>query len=233
MGDQLMDAASQTLNLYQRVRADVLSLDLMPGERVTERGLEGIYGTSRTPARAALMRLEAEGLVQRDGRGWIVSPIDISEIRALAELREAIETAAIRLSISRASDADIESLTELLESDHRALDGEESVRAGGDFHVELAQLSGNKFLIEAVRNAMTRLARTRWLEVRTPEAREKAWQEHWQILEMVRVRDEEVARSLCAEHIKGTNERLLDFLGSERRRLRGNGLSIINNIETI
>ena len=228
-----MDETSQTVNLYQRVRADILSLELMPGERVTERGLESIFGASRTPARAALMRLETEGLVQRDGRGWMVSPIDISEIRALAELREAVETAAIRLSISRASDADIESLTELLRSDHPSLDEEESVRAGGDFHVELAQLSGNKFLIEAVRNAMTRLARTRWLEVRTPEAREKAWQEHWQILEMVRMRNADAAATLCAEHIRGTNERLLDFLASERRRLRGNGLSIINNLEAI
>ena len=228
-----MDETSQTVNLYQRVRADILSLELMPGERVTERGLESIFGASRTPARAALMRLETEGLVQRDGRGWMVSPIDISEIRALAELREAVETAAIRLSVGRASDADIESLTELLESDHPSLDEEESVRAGGDFHVELAQLSGNKFLIEAVRNAMTRLARTRWLEVRTPEAREKAWQEHWQILEMVRMRNADAAAALCAEHIKGTNERLLDFLASERRRLRGNGLSIINNLEAI
>lgn len=228
-----MDITSQTTGLYQRVRADILSLELMPGERVSERGLESIYGASRTPARAALMRLETEGLVQREGRGWMVSPIDISEIRALAELREAVETAAIRLSISRASDADIESLAELLKSDHPALDEEESVRAGGDFHVELAQLSGNKFLIEAVRNAMTRLARTRWLEVRTPEAREQAWQEHRQILEMVRVRNLDEATMLCAEHIKGTNERLLDFLANERRRLRGSGLSIINNVKTI
>lgn len=228
-----MNITSQTMSLYQRVRADILSLELMPGERLTERGLENNFGASRTPARAALMRLETEGLVQRDGRGWIVSPIDLAEIAALAELREAVETAAVRIAIERASDADIDSLVELLESGHPAFDEEESVRAGGDFHIELAQLSGNKFLVDAIRGAMTRLARTRWLEVRTQQSREQAWQEHREIMEMIRNRDTSNATALIASHIRGTNERLLDFLAAERRRLRGSGLSIISNSQVI
>ena len=71
--------ASQTVQLYDRLRAAILSLELAPGERLTERGLEASFDASRTPVRAALGRLDAEGLVQRDGRGWIVSPIDLAE----------------------------------------------------------------------------------------------------------------------------------------------------------
>jgi hypothetical protein len=37
--------------------AAVLSLELMPGERLSERGLEPLTGASRTPVRAALTRL--------------------------------------------------------------------------------------------------------------------------------------------------------------------------------
>ncbi|MET4781771.1 GntR family transcriptional regulator [Glaciihabitans sp. UYNi722] len=218
---------SQTIQLYDRVRAAILALDLAPGERLTERGLEAEFAASRTPVRAALMRLDSEGLVQREGRGWIVAPIDTAEISALAELREAVESAGVRLSVQRASDADIEAIAELLNAGRPAADEEQGVRAGGDFHIELAQLSGNEFMVDTVRSAMTRLSRTRWLEVRTSEAREQAWREHREIVRAIASRDADSASSLVMHHIRGTNERLLDSLAADRQRLRGHGMSIL------
>src|ERR1700712_1569252 len=49
-------------SLYGRIRAAILSLELAPGQRLSERGLEPAFGASRTPIPAALMRLEPEGL---------------------------------------------------------------------------------------------------------------------------------------------------------------------------
>ncbi|MBN9629501.1 MAG: GntR family transcriptional regulator, partial [Actinobacteria bacterium] len=66
-------------HVYERLRSGILDLERVPGSRITERGLEAELGASRTPLRAALMRLEAEGLVRRDGRAWEVSPIDLGE----------------------------------------------------------------------------------------------------------------------------------------------------------
>ncbi|MGY4857745.1 GntR family transcriptional regulator [Cryobacterium sp. AP23] len=225
---------SQTVQLYDRLRAAILSLDLAPGERLTERGLEASFDASRTPVRAALGRLDTEGLVQRDGRGWIVSPIDLAEIGALAELREAVEGAAIRLAVHRASAEDIAAVAVLLDAAH-PVDGaddadaaeEQGVRAGGDFHEQLTRLSGNPAMVDTVRGAMTRLARTRWLEVRTPAAREQAWQEHRAVLDALAAGDVDTAARLLTNHIRGTNERLLEALAADSRRLRGHGLAIV------
>jgi DNA-binding GntR family transcriptional regulator len=263
--------ASQTKQLYGRLRAAILALDLVPGERLTERGLEAGFAASRTPVRAALGRLDAEGLVQRDGRGWIVSPIDLAEIGSLAELREAVEGAAIRLAVERASDADIAAVAALLDgarphgqaaadavadavvdsavgaaadvaaataagadadadADADAAtdaDAEHGVRAGGDFHEELTRLSGNPVMVDTVRGAMTRLARTRWLEVRTPAAREQAWGEHRAVLDALTARDADLAARLLTGHIRGTNQRLLEALAADSRRLRGHGLAVV------
>lgn len=229
-----MAEALQTLQIYERMRAAILALDLAPGERLTERGLEASFEASRTPARAALMRLETEGLVQRVGRGWIVAPIDLSEIRALAELREAVEAAAVRLTVGRASDADIAAVMELLQAAQPSrsaceagAEGEAGLRAGTDFHVELARLSANAFMTDAVGASMVRLARTRWLEIRTPQARETAWSEHRAILAAVMARDADTAARLLVEHVHGTNERLLASLAADHRPLRGRGLAIV------
>src|SRR4051812_6321514 len=77
-------AVSQMLQIHDQLREMILSLDLAPGERLTERWLESRFTGSRTPVRAALARLEGEELVRRDGRNWVVAPIDLSELEALA-----------------------------------------------------------------------------------------------------------------------------------------------------
>lgn len=215
--------APQTAQIYERLRAAILSLELAPGERLTERGLEATFAASRTPVRAALLRLDAEGLVQRGERGFAVAPIDTNEIGQLAELREAVEVAAVRLAVARATDDDIGALVELLDSDR---ENAEVVPAGDAFHEQLARLSGNPLLADSVRGAMTRLARTRSLEGRTAESREAAWREHRAIVDALHARDTDLAAGLVAAHIRGTNARLLGFLGEEHDRFRARGLSI-------
>lgn len=226
-----MSTPSQTAHLYDRLRAAILTLELSPGQPLTERGLEQRFEASRTPVRAALNRVETEGLAKRDGRGWIVAPIDLDEIGLIAEYREAMETAAVRLAVERATDDQLDAVVALL--DEAPADDEQTVlRVGGEFHDELAALSQNRLLAEGVRGAMVRLARTRWLEVRTPAAREQAAAEHRAILEAVRARDAERAATLVATHIRGTNDRLLESLTSDRQRLRGHGVGVLGASST-
>ncbi|WP_431280420.1 FCD domain-containing protein [Leifsonia poae] len=154
-------------------------------------------------------------------------PIDLGEIIRLSELRDAVETAAARLSCARASDEEVTALRERLGA--FVLDGpsEASVRAGTHFHVDLAGLSGNHFFADAVDSAMTRLARTRWLEVRTEDARRAAWAEHCEIVDLIAARDADAAAQHIHHHIVATHERLLAALDADTRSLRARGLAIV------
>lgn len=212
---------------YGGLREAILSFALAPGERLSERGLEPLLGASRTPIRAALMRLENEGLTQRAGRGWQVTPIDLSEVRAVMEYREAIETASVALAVERAEDEELAALRVLTQS--TTDDEETGLRDGADFHTALARLSRNRFLAEAMEGALTRLSRTRWLGVRTPESRLQARTDHLEIIAAVRSRDREQAIHLVTAHGRATRDRLLQELSSERRRLRGHGHAIIDS----
>lgn len=240
-----MSASTVGTPLYDRLRAAILSLDYVPGEKLTERGLESDLEASRTPIRTALLRLEAEGLVRREGRGWSVTPIDLTEIRALSEYREAVEAAAVHLATARASDSDLAAIADSLSAGDGGDVGdaiapasaqatdlgteEAGIRAGGDFHALLAQLSGNPFMAEAIRSVMTRLLRTRLLEVRTAESRALARDEHLAIVLAMQRRDADGAAALAVAHARGTAERTLDVLSEERRRLRGRGFAIIES----
>lgn len=220
-------AMSQTLQIHARLRSLILGLELAPGERFSERWLESRFEISRTPIRGALARLEAEELVRRDGRHWIVAPIDLGEMAALCELREALESAAVRMACVRASRAEIDALEALLDACPPEAEREDWHRAGIEFHVEIARLSGNRFIVKAIRDAMMRLSRARWLELGQPVLRDRAWREHKEVLNHIRAnRPEAAVAGICA-HIRETHERLSGFLTEDRRGLRARGVAIV------
>src|SRR5579884_3208605 len=107
---------SQMQQVESQLREAILGLEVGPGERLTERGIEARFAASRTPVRAALLRLETEGLVRRDGRAWTVAPIDIAELEQLFVYREVLEIAAVRRGCAGAGTADVEAIEALLAS---------------------------------------------------------------------------------------------------------------------
>jgi DNA-binding GntR family transcriptional regulator len=223
------DAApvSQTAQLYDNLRAAILTLEIAPGERISERGLEARFHASRTPVRAALSRLEREGLILHEGRSWTVTPIDLDEIASLAELRGVLEPAAVRFAVERADAAALAEVRAHLDALRPTPDQQAGIRMGSTFHLDLAALGGNRFVTDAIGDALTRLERTRWIEVRTPEARDAAWDEHSAVLDAVQAGDADRAAELLAAHVAGTNDRLIAWIAQERRRLRGAGMAII------
>lgn len=220
-------AMSQMQNVERQLREMILGLEIGPGEKLTERWIEARFGASRTPVRAALLRLETEGLVGRDGRGWTVSPINLAELEQIAVYREAVEVAALRLTCMHHESSAIDVIEAMLDSCDENTVREEWHRVGMDFHIELARLSGNEFLFRAVRDAMTRLSRARWLEVRDEAALGRAWAEHRAILAATRLGEaDEAARRLSA-HIVGSRDRLVTSLANDRRGLRARGFAVV------
>ncbi|MBZ9741966.1 GntR family transcriptional regulator [Mesorhizobium sp. CO1-1-4] len=219
---------SQMQNVERQLREMILGLEIGPGEKLTERWIEGQFGASRTPVRAALLRLEAEGLVGRDGRGWTVSPINLAELEQIAVYREAVEVAALRLTCKQAEKGAIDIIEAMLDSCDENTAREEWHRVGMDFHIELARLSGNEFLFRAVRDAMTRLSRARWLEVRDETALGRAWLEHRAILAATRLGEGDEAARLLSAHIVGSRDRLVTSLANDRRGLRARGFAVVS-----
>ena len=91
--------------VYNRVRADIMSLKIPPDTRITIESLARTLGVSQTPIREALSMLEAKGLVTKQHLiGYCTAPIlnrvqfeDIHEIRLLIE-PYAARQAALKMS---------------------------------------------------------------------------------------------------------------------------------------
>ncbi len=201
----------------------ILNMEIGPGERLTERWAEAQLGASRTPVRAALLRLEADGLICREGRGWMVTPLDIQEIEQLFVYREVLEVAAIQLAAKNANIEALDALEATLEACRPGTPTREAHQIGTEFHVQLAELAANDFIARGVADAMTRLSRARWLDT-TPE--HQGWDEHRAVLAALREGDAAKASSLVSKHIRDSRDRLMKILTEGRRSLRARGIMV-------
>ncbi|EQC1489533.1 GntR family transcriptional regulator [Klebsiella aerogenes] len=214
---------SQALEVENQLRKMILSLDLGPGERLTERWAEATFNASRTPVRTALQKLESEGLVCRDGIRWMVAPINVAEVEQLCIYREVLEVAALKLSASQITEEQLNGLETLLKK--KTADASEGMLddAGTLFHLQLARLCQNAFIIEGISDALRRLSRARWLD-KAPS--NPAWEDHREIFSALRSQDAEKAAELLAAHLSESRLRLLEAINSSRRSLRARGIVI-------
>jgi GntR family transcriptional regulator of vanillate catabolism len=93
---------SQTLAALLGLRDLILEGVLGPGERISELAVVDRLGVSRTPVRAALVRLEHEGLVEAlPGGGYAVRAFSNRDVSDAIEIRGALEGLAARLAAER------------------------------------------------------------------------------------------------------------------------------------
>lgn len=101
---------------YQRIRRAIVTLEWQPGDYVLDREIAALVGSSRTPIREALARLEAEGWIEFvPRRGCRILPVDYRELMVIGEIVAGMETeGAVATAASRdwRRIADLKSLTD-------------------------------------------------------------------------------------------------------------------------
>ena len=99
------DSGSHAVKVQLRLREMILAGELAAGSRITELGMVERLGVSRTPIRAALIRLEQEGLLQMlPAGGYVVRTFSESDVADAIELRGTLEGLAARRAAERGVD---------------------------------------------------------------------------------------------------------------------------------
>lgn len=190
--------------IYGRLKADILSLRVRPRTTLQEIELGERYGASRTPVREALRQLLDEGLVERNGRFYQVTELSQGAIRDLYEVREALETTAVRLCIERADQAAMAKLAAIVESQVAALAREDLTgfsELDSQFHLGIAEASQNDFLLRQLAATHDKVRLARGHEVAKPGWVERVVVEHRRILSALHRRNAAVADAEMRYHL--------------------------------
>lgn len=192
----------------------------MPGDKLTEDLIGERFGVSRTIVRAALARLNAEGLVDLPpNKGAAVAQPSLSEAHDIFEARACVERQVLTRLVEKVTDKDIQLLEQHLafEAKANANDGPASIRLAGEFHILLAELSGNSVLTRYVDELVSRCSLILALYSR-PHSSECSINEHQQIINALRARDAGLAIKTMDHHLHAITERALLFSGDDRNR---------------
>ncbi|WP_431806682.1 GntR family transcriptional regulator [Microbacterium paraoxydans] len=191
----------ESVRVTRILRDDIVLGRRPPGSRLVERDIAAELNVSRLPVREAIRTLVAEGVVTARPRTWaVVREFTHEDIRAFAEVREAIETLIFVFAAERHDELGIARLRHTYEREltaARAGDAETARRAAAEFHEVAVDLAANEMLGELIAVFLTRL---RWLFGQHDDLVAMA-EEHRVILEAVAARDTERLRTLIPEHL--------------------------------
>jgi DNA-binding GntR family transcriptional regulator len=191
--------------VYESIKTDILGLKLLPSTPLQEIELAARYGVSRTPVREALRQLLDEGFVERKGRFYQVREMSPNDIRDLYEVREGLETTAVRLWVERADDSAIPALRELLAGQAEALNANDLTRFSvldTAFHLMIAEGGQNAFLLQQLSGIHDKIRLSRGREYVAPGWLERSIDEHTRILSALQRRDAAIGAAEMRYHIR-------------------------------
>ncbi len=148
---------SQTERSLRELRSRIIAGHWPAGSKLREVALSELLGVSRTPLRAAFMKLEQEGLIERSGAGYTVRGFSIEDAYVAIEIRGVIEGTAARMAAERGVSAS--ELTEIKKTLHAiddviqqdSIDG--YAQLNDQFHDQLAELAGNELIKHEIERA--------------------------------------------------------------------------------
>ena len=182
---------SQSARALHGLRELVTRGRLAPGERLVEGRLCDQLEVSRTPLREALIRLAADGLLERRDDGYFLARYDLPALRDVYELRVLLELSGLRrLAENPDLRPDLRSLTDLRRSWAPLLvtppaPGPGLVERDEAFHVKLSSACGNAALTDQLRAVNARIRPLRMYDYSTEERVHATITEHLEVLDRV------------------------------------------------
>jgi GntR family transcriptional regulator, carbon starvation induced regulator len=221
--------AAQTLNAsaLTQLRADIIACRLMPNARLRVEALRERYHMGTSPIREALMRLEAEGLVELEqNKGFRVSEVSLGNLTDLMRTRIEIEGIALRWSLENGG---VDWEANLLGTFHR-LSRQQKVdpsdpdvisddwsKEHADFHTALVSACGAPTLLSIRSRLFEQAERYVALSIMSNGPLRDDVTEHKQLMRAALNRDVEKTLDLNRAHIRRTLDKVAASLADSKK----------------
>lgn len=199
--------------VYEAIKGKVITSEFPPRYRLQEEQLVNMFGTSKTPIKIALAKLEKEGLVQTiPCRGTYVIELTVQMMSEIYSLREMLEGLAARLASQNLSASDLEEMRDNL-SKFDPANSDLSLRHYLDldstFHMTILQGARNRYLEEALQLLYDKINMSKLKAASERQKSGEPYREHLEILKAIEARDPALAESAMRFHIQQVMKSLM------------------------
>jgi DNA-binding GntR family transcriptional regulator len=203
----IVEAASMSTRIYEQLKAAITAMDIYDPDanlKLDERGLSEQFGSSRTPLREALTRLDQDGLVKiLPRRGIIIVRRTKPEILEMITVWAALESMAARLVCEVAGDDQIAKLQQLADTydstqveQHMSEYSDDNIR----FHSTIIQLSQCELIAEMTDGLFRHVRAIRRRTIHEKDRAQRSVRDHSRIVKALGNRDADLASRLVREH---------------------------------
>lgn len=209
--------------VLQRVRAEIIAGQSLPGTMYSVPSLAASLGVSTTPVREALLELSRIGLLEpMRNRGFKVMEPTLTDLRNLFDMRDVLEIHAAVI-VARKPQKDLSSLRGLADEIARAVRTEDIqlyLEADRSFHRNLTAAAGNDLLTETIMGLRDKM-RLYGINSRAGLERQHASVlEHYRIIELASAGEAEALAALLRSHIRSWEPIFVEALQKSKERSR-------------
>ncbi|MCR9195093.1 MAG: GntR family transcriptional regulator [Hyphomonas sp.] len=212
--------------IYGLVRRAIVTGGLSPGAPINEIEIAERLGTSRTPVREAVKKLEDEGLIDVLAQaGTYVRPINLDVVREAYIIRTALERESVRSAAKRITSDQIQALWDLIDLHSlkvKRSQFEDAIARDDEFHQAIAQVSGYAMMWKVIDQTKAQMDRCRLLALPSPGAGETTIEQHVAVVDALQAGDADGAVRAMIAHLETslTNTlRLFEDQGAQRDML--------------
>jgi DNA-binding GntR family transcriptional regulator len=207
------DTETRYNQVYEELRALLLSGTFEPGTRLTEADLTRMFTVSRGTIRSVLVRLTQEGYVTSEtNRGVRTRSFTVAEAADILEARETLEAALAEKAAQRATDEEIEdlrrTLTEMEQAQQR---GDQQAYSAGNrrFHQQVKHAAHQQTLAHAYDTLLYPLVMRQYRNISAHHPRAGSLQEHQAIFLAILTRNPAAAGATMHHHVSSARQALL------------------------
>ncbi|MFP3227794.1 MAG: GntR family transcriptional regulator [Caldisphaera sp.] len=200
--------------VYELLKKDILNRRFEPKDKLSETALAKLYNVSRTPIREALHKLEKEGLVVKLSDGYHVNFLTKEQILKLFEVRSILEGLAAEKAALNRDPKLLKKLRDAAEEFRKISKNDPlaAAIANSAFHDIVADLSGNEYLRDILKDIRNKLAIVRVDLFASANRVDQEIEEHWKIYQAIEKGDPQEAKKAALEH----QNNLIEFIKSKK-----------------
>lgn len=196
--------------VYKKLKETILNGNLAPNTRLIEEKIASEIGTSRTPVREAIQKLEKEGLIRKLPKGgFAVSKITEADIEDVFGIRSVLEGYAGYLATLRAKEEDIKSLEDIVKREEECVASKkynEIIQLNTEFHDKLYRTARSERLYNIINDLRDYIYRFRRLIFSFEGMAEVSIKDHKDMIELMKAKKASRVESLIRKHIiRGKN----------------------------
>jgi len=189
-------------HVYASIKNAIITAQREPYERLIEEAIAADLGTSRTPVREALQKLEKEGLIfRRPENGFAVKGVAEEEVEDILDLQCLLEGYAGRLAASSITEDELRSLNDLISRQEDCSDTETFIRLDGEFHDALHRAAKNARLYDLVQGLRDSIDRYRIIVFRSQARLHLSVKDHKEMVSLMKTKNGRKIEKLIRTHL--------------------------------